>query len=67
MASGNEWQQNWKHYRIPGNIMVSRRQRLIEAGDDKSNAMLVEDIVLEEMPLKLELEDRGVERIYRSR
>jgi hypothetical protein len=67
VASGNEWQQNWKHYRIPGNIMVSRRQRLIEAGDDKSNAMLVEDIVLEEMPLKLELEDRGVERIYRSR
>ena len=67
MASGNEWQQDWKHYRIPGNIMVSRRQRLIEASDDRSNTMLVEDIVLEEMPLKLELENRGIERTYNRR
>ena len=47
--------------------MVSRRQRLIEASDDRSNTMLVEDIVLEEMPLKLELENRGIERTYNRR
>ena len=68
MANESEvWQQQWKHYRAPGNVMVSRRQRFIYTDDDRRSPILVEDVVLEEMPHRLELEERGVERVYGRR
>ena len=54
----SNWSTAWKHYRLPHDCMMSWRQRYI-AGQ----GLLVEDIVLESVPLSLE--DRGIEKLYR--
>jgi hypothetical protein len=56
MARYQEWRgslSTWKCSRLPGGIKLSSRQRFIP-GSDTRRSLLIEDIVLEEMPLELE-------------